>query len=157
MSSLSFEFKMDSVVCDGCGEEHWIGVEVCPCCGAALQPGMASVAHLYRSRVAIFGPLLEACRKPDPTSVVPLTDWQYLRYMRDTDLLDATPLSETTRIASALELDTPSEIRNPKNRAGTERLIRYADRYRRIVLDIGALRASGRFRDVNPQLLTSFT
>ena len=76
--------------------------------------------------------------------------------MLDTDLLDAAPLSETTRTANALRLETPSEIRGPENRAGTERLIRNADRYRRILLDLGALRPSGRFDEVNPHLLAAF-
>ncbi|MEJ7632085.1 MAG: hypothetical protein WKF28_06220 [Rubrobacteraceae bacterium] len=156
MSDLSFQLKMDRVACPGCGEELWIGAEVCLDCGAALQPGTESDAHLYKSRVTVFGPLLEGSRRPAPTSTVPVTDWQYLRYMRDTDLLDATPLSETARIASALKLETPSEIRDPENRAGTERLIRHADRYRRIVLDLGALRPSGRFDEVNPHLLAAF-
>jgi hypothetical protein len=157
MSDLSFQLKMDRIACRGCGENLWIGAEVCPGCGALLQPGTESDAHLYRSRVAVFGPLLEGSRKPTPTSTVPVTDWQYLRYLRDTDLLDATPLSETARIASALKLETPSEIRSPENRAGTKRLIRHADRYRRIVLDLGALRPSGRFDEVNPHLLAAFT
>lgn len=157
MSDLSFQLKMDRIACSGCGEELWIGAEVCPVCCAALQPGTESDAHLYRSRIAIFGPILEGSRETTPTSVVPVTDWQYLRYLQDTDLLDGTPLSETARIASALKLETPSEIRGPENRAGTERLIRHADRYRRIVLDLGALRPSGRFDELNPHLLTAFT
>jgi hypothetical protein len=156
MSDLSFQLKMDSIVCEGCAEELWIGAEECPLCGTTLQPVMESEAHLYRSRVAIFDPLLERSREPTPTSAVPVTDPQYLRYMLDTDLLDTTPISEMTEAANALKLKTPSEIRSPENRAVTERLLRHADRYRRIVLDLGALRPSGRFDEVNPHLLAAF-
>ena len=156
MSDLSFQLKMDSVVCEVCGEELWIGAEACPLCSTTHQAGTESEADLYRSRVAIFKPLLERSREPVSTSTVPVTDWQYLRYMRDTDLLDSSTLADTTQTANALKLETPSEIRNPENRAGTERLIRHADRYRRILLDLGALRPSGRFDEVNPHLLESF-
>ncbi len=156
MSNLSFQLKMDSTVCEGCAEELWIGTEECPLCGTTLQTGTKSEAHLYRSRVAIFEPVLERSREPVTTSVVPVTDWQYLRYMRDTDLLDSSTLADTTRTANTLKLQTPSEIRGPENRVGAERLIRHADMYRRIVLDLGALRPSGRFDEVNPHLLTAF-
>ncbi len=156
MSDLSFQLKMDSIFCAGCGEDLWIGAEACPLCGTTLQPGTESEAYLYRSRLAIFKPLLERSREPVPTSVVPVTDWQYLRYMRDTDLLDSSTLADTTQIANALKLQTPSEIRGPENRAGAKRLIRHADMYRRIVLDLEALRPSGRFDEVNPHLLTAF-
>lgn len=156
MSNLSFQLKMDSIGCGVCGEELWIGAEVCPDCGAALEPYTEADAHLYRSRIVIFKSLLDRSREPVPTSVVPVTDPQYLRYMRGTDLLDAAPLSETTEIANALKLETPSEIRSSENRAGVERLTRHADRYRRIVLDLEALRPSGRFDEVNPHLLSAF-
>lgn len=156
MSDLSFQLKMDSIVCECCAEELWIGAEECPLCGTTLRPGTESEAHLYRSRVAIFEPVLERSREPVTTSVVPVTDWQYLRYMQDTDLLDASALTDTVQTANALKLQTPSEIRGPDNRAGAERLIRHADRYRRIVLDLGALRPSGRFDEVNPHVLMAF-
>ncbi len=156
MSKFSFQLKMDSIVCEGCGEELWIGAEACPLCGTTLHAGRESEAHLYRSRVEIFKSLLEHSREPVSTSIVPVTDWQYLRYMQDTDLLNTTPLTETTQIANALQLGNPSEIRNPENRAGRERLTRHADRYRRMLLDLGALRPSGRFDEVNPHLLEAF-
>ncbi len=75
MSDLSFQLKMDSIVCEGCGEELWIGADACPICGTTLQPGTEAEAHLYRSRVVIFKPLLERSREPVSTSVVPVTDW----------------------------------------------------------------------------------
>ena len=59
MSNLSFQLKMDRVFCGACGEELWIGAEACPICGTNLQPGTEADAHLYRSRVAIFEPLLK--------------------------------------------------------------------------------------------------
>ena len=76
--------------------------------------------------------------------------------MLDTELLDAAPLSDTTAIANALKLRNPSEIHGPENRAATERLLRNADRYRRIILDLGALRPSGRFDEIHPHLLAAF-
>lgn len=156
MSRLSFNLKLDSIVCEGCGEELWIGAEVCPVCGTTLQPGAESEAHLYRARVAVFGPLAKRSHEPVSTSAVPVTDSQYLRYMLGTDLLDATPLADTTATANALKLGNPSEIRSPENRAAAERLLRNADRYRRILLDLGALRPSGRFDEINPHLLAAF-
>jgi len=77
--------------------------------------------------------------------------------MQDTDLLDSTVLTEITEAANALRLGSPSEIRSPENRAQTRRLILQADRCRRIILDLGALRPSGRFERVNPHLLEAFT
>jgi hypothetical protein len=156
MSNLSFQLKMDSLVCRDCDEDLWIGTEECPDCGATLQPGTEAAAHLYRSRVAIFESLLNHSREPVPSSLVPVTDAQYFSYMQGTDLLETAPLSEMTEIANALKLETPSEIRGPENRAGAERLIRHADRYRRIVLDLGALRPSGRVDEVNQHLLVAF-
>lgn len=156
MADLSFRIKMDSIFCEGCGQELWIGADLCPLCDTSLRPGTESEAHLYRSRVEIFKPLLEHSREPIPTSAVPVTDWQYLRYIRDTDLLDPSTLTDITQTANALKLQTPTEIRGPENRARAERLIRHADRYRRIVLDLGALRPTGRFDGVNPHLLTAF-
>ncbi len=153
---MSFNFKLDSIFCEGCDEELWIGAEVCPVCGTTLQPGTESEAHLYRARVAIFGPLAERSREPVPTSAVPVTDSQYLRYMLDTDLLETAPLADTTTTANALKFGTPSEIRSPENRAAAERLLRNADRYRRILLDLGSLRPSGRFDEINPHLLAAF-
>jgi hypothetical protein len=104
MSKLSLDFKLDSMICEDCNTELWIGAEACPVCGASLQPGTQSDAHLYRARIATFEPLLHRSREPVPTSVVPVTDWQYLRYMQDTDLLDQTALTEITEAANALML-----------------------------------------------------
>lgn len=157
MSDLSLNLRLDSTVCGQCDTELWIGAEACPVCGVALQPGTESDAHLYRARVAIFEPLVRRSRRSTLTSVVPVTDWQYLRYMQDTDLLDSTVLTEITEAANALRLGSPSEIRSPENRAQTRRLILQADRCRRIILDLGALRPSGRFERVNPHLLEAFT
>src|SRR5215218_446345 len=157
MSDLSLNLRLDSTVCGQCDTELWIGAEACPVCGVALQPGTESDAHLYRARVAIFEPLVRRSRRSTLTSVVPVTDWQYLRYMQDTDLLDSTVLTEITEAANALRLGSPSEIRSPENRTQTRRLILQADRCRRIILDLGALRPSGRFERVNPHLLEAFT
>jgi hypothetical protein len=157
MSKLSLNFKLDSIVCENCNTELWIGAKACLVCGTTLQPGTQSDAHLYRARIAIFEPLACRSRRPTLTSVVPVTDWQYLRYMQDTDLLDPTALTEITEAANALRLESPSKIRSPENRAQTRRLILQADRCRRIILDLGALRPSGRFEGVNPHLLEAFT
>ncbi len=54
--------------------------------------------------------------------------------MLDTDLLDATPLVDTTAIVNALRLKNPSEIYSPENRGSAKRLLRNDDRYRRILL-----------------------
>lgn len=156
MSDISLSFPLDDAICEQCGAKLWIGDDVCDECNATHRPGTEAEAHLYRSRGAIFGPLLKRSKSPVPTSIVPVTDQQYLRYMLDTDLLDPTPISETTEAANALKLGTPSEIRSPENRAETKRLLRIADRYRRILLDLGAMRPSGRFDEINPHLQTSF-
>jgi hypothetical protein len=157
MSDLSLNLRLDSTACGECDTELWTGAEACPVCGVALQPGTESDAHLYRARVAIFEPLARRSHRPTLTSVVPVTDWQYLRYMQDTDLLDSTVLTEITEAANALMLGSPSEIRSPENRTQTRRLILQADRCRRIILDLGALRPSGSFEGVNPHLLEAFT
>ena len=117
------------------------------------SPTLTSTAHVLPS----FEPLVRRSRRPTLTSVVPVTDWQYLRYMQDTDLLDSTVLTEITEAANALMLGSPSEIRSPENRTQTRRLILQADRCRRIILDLGALRPSGSFEGVNPHLLEAFT
>ena len=157
MSELSLDLKLDSIKCEVCDTELWIGAESCPVCGAGLQPGTQSDAHLYRARISTFESLLRRSREPIPTSAVPVTDWQYLRYLQDTDLLDETALTEISDSANALMLKTPSEIRSPENRAQIKRLTLQADRCRRIILDLGALRPSGRFEEVNPHLLEAFT
>ena len=147
---------LDTVACMGCGATLWIGEDTCHVCGMARRPGGEAAAHLYRARVSTFGPLLESCRKPSTTSAVPVTDAQYLRYISDTDLLDERSLRDVSEAASSLELGTPSEIRGPVARDAAKRLARSADRYRRILLDLEALRPSGRFDEVNPHLVAAF-
>lgn len=156
MSRLRFSVTFDEVACGACGATLWIGDDACHVCGTGRRPGGEAEAHLYRARVSTFGPFLDSCREPSITSAVPVTDAQYLSYTSGTDLLDERMLHDVSEAASSLELRTPSDIRGPITRTAAKRLIRHADRYRRILLDLKALRPSGRFEGVNPHLVAAF-
>jgi hypothetical protein len=108
--TLSLSVRADSTECTSCAEEIWIGQETCPFCDSKREPGTEAEAHLYRSRVAVFGPAADTFREPiGQTGSVPLSDWQYLQFIRDSRVLDTEQVDKMREAINELDLSSPEK------------------------------------------------
>jgi hypothetical protein len=155
-STLSLNVRVDSTRCEFCGEEIWIAEETCPFCGTDRTPGTEADAHIYRSRVAVFGAAAHAFREPsDATGVVPVSDWQYLRFLRDSRVLDTEQSDEAQRAVDGLDMSSPEKVRSREAREAAEAMARNAHRSRRVLRGLKSLRPSGRFAEVHPHFVAA--
>jgi hypothetical protein len=156
-STLSLSVHADSARCTSCGEDIWIAEGACPFCSADREPATEAEAHLYRSRIAVFGPIAEAFRRPiGTTGVVPVSDWQYLGFLRDSRILDTGESDRMQKAINGLDLSSPAKIRGNESKHAARVLLRGAERFRRVIRSLKSLRPSGRFGEIRPHLVTAF-
>lgn len=149
--------EADAARCASCGEEIWVAEATCPFCGAEREPGTEADAHLYRSRMAVFGPVADAFRRPIGTAgVVPVSDWQYLRFLRDSRVLDTGASTKAQEAINRLELSSPEKIRGRESREAAREMLRGAERFSQVLRSLRSLRPSGRFAEVHPHFVAAF-
>ena len=153
LSRISLTIPLDFTACESCHEDIWIGWEECRHCGAAREPGTEDEAHLYRARVAVFEPLARATREVNPTGSVPVTDAQYVRYVNGARAVDDEQLEEITEAANALALEDVGSTRSVETRRAAQRLQRNADRCRRTLMDLKAIKPTGRFAEAHTHIV----
>ena len=140
-NTLSLSVSADSTGCTSCGKEVWIGEEACPFCGAPREVGTEAEAHLYRARIAIFGSIAEAFREPIASkSAVPVSDWQYLRFLLDSRVLDVETIDEMQAAMNRLDLSSPEKTRSKASKEAARVLLRSANRFRRVIGNLKSLK-----------------
>ncbi len=153
MGGISFTIPLDATTCESCDEGIWIGWEECPHCDTAREPGTENEAHLYRGRVDVFGSLVQATREVDPTGVVPVTDVQYVRYIKGSRLFDAEQLEDVVEAANMLILEDVESTRSIETRKAAQRLMRAAERCHRLLMDLKSIKPTGRFAEAHPRII----
>ena len=136
MGSISLTIPLDATLCESCKEEIWVGWERCPHRDAAREPGTVHAAHLYRARVDIFEPLVQAAQVVNPTGLVPVTDTQYVRYINGSRVFHAEQIEDVVEAANALTLEDVESTRSIETRQAVQRLVRSADWCRRMLTDL---------------------
>ena len=156
MSRISLTIPFDTALCESCREEIWVGWERCPHCDAAREPGTKDAAHLYRARVDIFEPLVQASQEVNPTGTVPVTDTQYVRYINGYMVFDAEQLEDGVEALNVLALEDVESTRSIDTRQAAQRLVRSAQRCRRVLTDLKVIKPSGKFAEAHPPVISAF-
>jgi hypothetical protein len=156
LSRISLTIPFDTALCESCREEIWVGWERCPHCDAAREPGTKDAAHLYRARVDIFEPLVQASQEVNPTGTVPVTDTQYVRYINGSMVFDAEQLEDGVEALNVLALEDVESTRSIDTRQAAQRLVRSAQRCRRVLTDLKVIKPSGKFAEAHPPVISAF-
>lgn len=143
--------------CDECGAYAEIGSESCPGCGEVVDVDWQEKAHLYKARREVFGELAEVLQHPiESAGVVPVTEWQYLRFVNESHVLSAEPSERMRRTINSLDLSEPSAIRSSETRYSAKILCQDAHKIRRLIAELKSLRPYGVFSEPHKHLVSTF-
>jgi hypothetical protein len=148
---------VDVAWCDECGAYAEMGAENCPGCGAVVDVDWEQRAHLYRARREVFGDLAEVLKAPsDYTTVVPVTEQQYLRFIDGSHVLSAGPVSRMTRTINSLDFSESSTIRGARTREAATVLYQDALKLRRLIATLKSMKPYGAFAQPHEHLIGAF-
>jgi hypothetical protein len=134
-----------------------MGAENCPGCGAVVDVDWEQRAHLYRARREVFGDLAEVLKAPsDYTTVVPVTEQQYLRFIDGSHVLSAGPVSRMTRTINSLDFSESSTIRGARTREAATVLYQDALKLRRLKATLKSMKPYGAFAQPHEHLIGAF-
>jgi hypothetical protein len=154
---ISVTIAVDVAWCDECGAYAEMGAENCPGCSAVVDVDWEQRAHLYRARREVFGDLAEVLKAPsDYTTVVPVTEQQYLRFINGSHVLSAGPVSRMTRTINSLDFSEPSTIRGARTREAATVLYQDALKLRRLIATLKSMKPYGAFAQPHEHLIGAF-